>query len=112
MIVIFAVACSKDDNKTPDSDGGDIVGTWVCKDFDEGVTYSICFKNNGTGWMEWSDDDDRYNFRYSTKNGRIFFEDEYDYWVCEYTVKGNNLTIYGNPWGEDDDINFIIFTRK
>lgn len=111
-IAMFIVACSKDKDDNLDTDGGDIVGIWVCEDFDEGVAYTICFKSNGTGWMEWSDEDGLDSFQYSAKNGSIFFEDEYDYWVCEYTIKGKTLTIYGNPWGEDDNVNLIILTRK
>ncbi len=112
LIACVAVACSKDDNENQDSEGGNIVGTWVCKNFDEGVSFTMCFKSNGTGWMEWSDDDDRHTFEYTTKNGKIYFADDYDYWTCDYTIKGSKLTIYGNPWGEDDDVNVITLTKK
>lgn len=100
-------------NDEPDSDGPDIVGTWMCRNIDVDVSYTICFKSNGTRWMEWSGSDEDYHwtFQYSAKNERIFFNDEYDYWVCEYTIKGGRLTIYGNPWGEDDDINVISLIR-
>lgn len=63
--------------------------------------------------MEWSDEDDHYVFEYTTRNGKIYFEDEDEdfSWSCEYTLKGNKLTIYGNPWGEDD-IDYMVLTRK
>lgn len=108
-------SCSKD-NDDEDYDDSDIVGTWVTQfydDEDEEVIYTICFKRNGTGWMEWSDEDDHYVFEYTTRNGKIYFEDEDEdfSWSCEYTLKGNKLTIYGNPWGEDD-IDYMVLTRK
>lgn len=112
MLAVLAVACSKDNDDKSNSDDSYIVGTWIDKNFDEGVSFTMCFKSNGTGWMEWSDEDDRETFNYTTNNGRIFFEGEWDYWTCDYTIKGNRLTIYGNPWGEDDDINVVTLTRK
>lgn len=112
MIAVVSVSCNKDNDDEPDSKGGDIVGTWVCKNLDEGVSFTMCFKSNGTGWMEWSDDDEREDFEYTTADGKIFFEGWGESWVCRYTIKGNKLTIYGNPWGEDDDIDVITFTKK
>lgn len=111
MIAIAVVACGNSND--PDTDEDELVGTWICKNFDEGVSFTMCFKSNGSGWMEWSDEDEHYTFEYSINKGKIYFEDEEHYtWVCEYTIKGNKLTIIGNPWGEDDDIDHIILTRK
>lgn len=123
---ILAIAFAACDSHDREPDGDDIVGTWICKHFDENESFTMCFKSNGKGWGEWRDEygdsDEHYDFEYSTHNGKIYFEETYydDYddtfdhysWVCEYTIKGNKLDIYGNPWGEEDDVNHITFTRK
>lgn len=116
MIAVVAVSCNKDNDDEPDPNGGDIVGTWVCTNFvDDDEIFSMCFKSNGTGWMRWSDgssEDDYDEFEYTTNAGKIYFSGWGETWTCKYSVKGNKLSIYGNPWGEDDDIDELHFTRK
>lgn len=46
------------------------------------------------------------------ENIKIFFRGAEDEWVCEYTIKGGKLTVYGNLWGDYDDYDFFVFTRK
>ncbi|MDE5840031.1 MAG: hypothetical protein K2H49_03840 [Muribaculaceae bacterium] len=112
MISIMVVSCNKDDDQEEPNNSYSLVGTWISRNYDDDVDFTICFKKNGSGWMKWSDEDENYTFSYSATGGRIFFNDGYDYWQCEYVIKGEKLTIYGNPWGEDDDINVISFIRK
>lgn len=104
------VSCDKDDDDPKNEQG--LIGTWVEKNFDYGVDYTICFRSDGSGWMEWSGEDDRHKFVYTASEDRIYFFDKDDDWVCTYSIKGNQLTVYGNLWGEDDNCDFFVLTRK
>lgn len=104
------VSCDKDDDDPRNEQG--LIGTWVKKNLYYGVDYTICFRSDGSGWMELSDEGEHFKFVYTASEDRIYFFDEYDDWVCTYSIKGNQLTVYGNLWGEDDDIDFFVLTRK
>lgn len=115
MISTIAASCDKgqDYPNNPDyTDEYDLVGKWVCQNISYGVDYTIMFKDDGSGWMEWSDEDYRSVFVYTVIDDKIYFRNDYDSWEYLYLIKGKTLTIYGNPWGEDDDVDILKFTRK
>ncbi len=104
----------KDEPKNPEDA---LIGTWICRNFDYNCDYIMCFKNDGTGWMRWTDYNETEDFSYRVNGGRIKFYSYDGYssktWECDFEIRNNNnLTIYGNPWGEDDDINVVQLVRQ
>ncbi len=67
--------------------------------------------------MLWTDNYERIDFYYRDDDGHLIFYYHDDYYnesrECDYVIKnGKYLTIYGNPWGDVDDIQVMQFSRK
>lgn len=109
LILPFVFCSCSDDKDEPD--GSNIEGTWIMKNFDVGCDFTVTF-SNGKALMHWSDDDDTFVATYVATEDKIYFRDEYDEWICDYAIKNGILTVRGNMWGEEDDYQLFVFTRK
>lgn len=110
---LVTVSCGdKDDDDEPAPAQNTIVGQWIQKNIDgEGADYVICFENNGTGWMKWSDESYRDDFTYSVQGNKLSMsEDDYN-WTCTFEFSGSTLVVHGNLWGEEDDISLFNLKR-
>ena len=96
-----------------DPNPSNLEGTWIMKNFDLNCDFTVTFRS-GTAWMYWRDEDFMFTCDYTATDDKIFFRDDEngETWSCQYTIEKDILTVYGNMWGEEDDCQLFVFTRK
>ena len=111
LSLITASCSGNDDNGDEPTFQDTLSGQWIHENISIGCDFIIYFDPNGSGWMKWTNEDDIYDFVYQVHGNQILFSDEYDSWICNFEFKNTSLVVYGNLWGEDDDIDLLYLKR-
>ena len=120
LCVGFSSCCHHDDDQEEiEKETPTLIGVWVC-DFEPGVEFIICFKDDHTGYYYFTgldDKDERDDFSYKVREDKItlyyYDSDEDYYWneTIEYDLSSNgkSLTLYGF---DDNDMAVLHFKKK